>query len=182
VRKAIERVNIKETIATINQMQADGIIARYAIGGAVGATFYLEPTATLDVDIFIDFRAEPGSLLASPQPVFDYLKARGGRMEGEYIVIAGWPVQFLPPASPLIEEALTQAVEKDVAGTPARVFTAEHLAAIALQTGRAKDKARVLQFFETGALDAARFQAIVSRHGLMKAWKRFEKQFLGDAL
>src|SRR5438270_2082742 len=101
-----ERVNIKDTIATINQMQADGVIERYAIGGAVGATFYLEPVATLDVDIFIDFHPEAGNLLATPQPLFDYLKARGGRMDGEYIVIAGWPVQFLPPASPLIEEAL----------------------------------------------------------------------------
>ena len=74
-----------------------------------------------------------------------------------------------------------QAVEKDVAGMPARAFTAEHLAAIALQTGRAKDKARLLQFIETGALDAARFQAIISRHGLLEAWNRFEKQFLGDS-
>jgi len=173
-------VNIKDTIAAINQMQADGVIERYAIGGAVGATFYLEPVATLDVDIFIDFRPEAENLLASPQLILDYLKARGGKVDGEYIVIAGWPVQFLPPASPLIEEALAQAVEKDVAGTPARVFTAEHLAAIALQTGRARDKARLLQFIETGALDPARFQAILSRHGLQVAWQRFEKQFLGD--
>ena len=73
-----------------------------------------------------------------------------------------------------------QVVEKDVAGMPARVFTAEHLAAIALQTGRAKDKARLLQFIETGTLDAARFQAIISRHGLLEAWNRFKKPFLGD--
>jgi tetrahydromethanopterin S-methyltransferase subunit A len=33
---------IKEVIQTINQMQADGVMDRYAIGGAVGATFYLE--------------------------------------------------------------------------------------------------------------------------------------------
>ena len=173
-------MNIKDTIAAINQMQADGVIERYAIGGAVGATFYLEPVATLDVDFFIDFRPEAGNLLASPQSIYDYLKARGGKMDGEYLVIAGWPVQFLPPTSPLIEEALAQAVEKDAAGTPARVFTAEHLAAIALQTGRAKDKARLLQFIETAALDRARFQAILSRHGLQEAWQRFEKQFLGD--
>jgi len=173
-------VNVKNTIAAINQMQADGIIERYAIGGAVGATFYLEPVATLDVDIFITFRPEAGSLLASPHRIFDYLKTRGGSMEGEYIVIAGWPVQFLPAASPLVEEALAQAVEKDVVGTSARVCSAEHLAAIALQTGRAKDKARLLQFLETGVLDAARFQDIRSRHGLQEAWRRFEKQFLGD--
>lgn len=174
-------MQIQEVIKTINQMQADGVIERYAIGGAVGATFYLEPVATLDVDIFITFKTEGGSLLVSPQPVFDYLKARGGTMQGEYIVIAGWPVQFLPPTGPLVEEALREAVNRDVDGTPARVFTAEHLAAIALQTGRAKDKARVLEFVESGALDAPRFQSILSRYGLTDAWKRFEKQFLSDA-
>ena len=161
--------------------QVVALIERYAIGGAVGATFYLEPVATLDVDIFITFRPDSGKLIASPQPIFDYFKARGGEMEGEYIVVAGWPVQFLPAANPLTGEALAQAVEKDVVGTPARVFTAEHLAAIALQTGRAKDKARLLQFIETGALDPVQFQAILSRHGLLDAWQRFEKQFLSDA-
>jgi hypothetical protein len=173
-------MNIKETISMINKMQTDGVIQRYAIGGAVGATFYLEPVATLDVDVFVALQPEVGKLLANPQPIFDYLKARGGTMNGEYIVVAGWPVQFLPAANPLTAEALEQAVEKDVAGVPARVFTAEHLAAIALQTGRAKDKARLLQFAEAGGLDAARFQDIILRHGLTEAWKRFEKQFLDD--
>jgi hypothetical protein len=171
---------IKEVIVTINRMQADGVIERYAIGGAVGATFYLEPVATLDVDIFVAFRSEPGSLIVSPQPVFDYLKARGGTMEGEYIIIGGWPVQFLPPGTPLVKEALQESVERNVDGTSAHVFTAEHLATIALQTGRAKDKARLLQFVEAGALDPARFQAILARHNLVDAWRKFERQFLTD--
>lgn len=59
-------------------------------------------------------------------------------------------------------------------------MTAEHLAAIALQTGRAKDKARLLQFIEAGVLDAARFQAILVRHGLVADWQKFERQFLND--
>lgn len=42
---------MKKTLEEINQMQADGVISHYAIGGAVGATFYLEPAATLDVDV-----------------------------------------------------------------------------------------------------------------------------------
>jgi hypothetical protein len=62
-------VNIKSTIAVVNQMQVDGVIQRYAIGGAVGATFYLEPVATLDVDIFVTFQPEAGSLGANPQPI-----------------------------------------------------------------------------------------------------------------
>src|SRR5947209_3047515 len=132
---------IKEAIQIINRMEADAVFERYAIGGAVGATFYLEPVATLDVDIFVAFRQEPGQLLRNPQPLLDYLAARGGVLQGEYVVIAGWPVQFLPPTSPLVEEALAQSVTVEVEDTSARVFTAEHLAAIALETGRGKDKA-----------------------------------------
>lgn len=44
---------MKTTLEMVNKMQADGIIGKYAIGGAVGATFYLEPAATMDVDIFV---------------------------------------------------------------------------------------------------------------------------------
>ena len=96
----------------------------------------------------------------------------------QHIVIAGWPIQFLPAGSALVQEALAKAVEKDVEGTPARVFTAEHLAAIALETGRAKDKARVLQFIEADVIDLDRLQEILTRHGLAGAWEQFERQFL----
>jgi hypothetical protein len=171
-------VGIKEVIEILNRMQADGVIERYAIGGAVGATFYLEPIATLDVDVFVEFHAEPGSAIVSPKPIFEYLRDRGCTMEGEYIVIAGWPVQFLPAGSPLLQEALAASVEKDVDGTAARVFTPEHIAAIALDTGRAKDKARVLQFIEAGVLDLERLQEIIARHGLTGHWQQFERQFL----
>jgi len=64
------RLSIRDVIIAINQMEADGVIDRYAIGGAVGATFYLEPVATLDVDVFVAFRPAPGQLLASPKPIF----------------------------------------------------------------------------------------------------------------
>ncbi len=169
---------IKEAIQIINRMEADGVIECYAIGGAVGATFYLEPVATLDVGVFIEFRAEPGSRLVSLEPIFTYLRDRGCTMEGEHIVIAGWPVQFLPANSNLLQEALVAAVEKSVEGTSARVFTAEHIAAIALQTGRAKDKARVLQFIEANAVDLGRVREILTRHGLNGNWQQFEQQFL----
>ncbi len=173
-------MNIAHVITTINRMHADGVIERYAIGGAVGATFHIEPVSTLDVDIFVTFRHEPGSLLVSPQPIFDFLAARGCHMEGEYVLIAGWPVRFLPPTGPLVEEALADAITVPVGDTPARVFTAEHLAAIALEVGRAKDKARLLQFIESGVLDSVRFQAILTRHHLVEAWQQFARQFLTD--
>jgi hypothetical protein len=173
-------MKIEDVIRTVNQMKADGVIANYAIGGAVGATFYLEPVSTLDVDIFIELHAAPGSALLNLDPIFSYLRDRGCTLEGEHILISGWPVQFLPAADLLIEEALERALEIDVAGTAARVFTAEHIAAIALQTGRAKDKARLLQFVETGALDKTKFEKLIERHGLIDKWRQFQRQFLGN--
>ena len=162
----------------LNQMERDGVIKRYAIGGAVGATFYLEPVSTLDVDVFIAFKPQQERIIVSPAPIFDYLKGFGCKMEGEYIVISGWPVQFLPASGPLLEDALENAIEVDVEGVPARVLTAEYLAAVALQTGRAKDKARLLQFVEGNAIDRARFETIIAKHGLNAQWERFQQQFL----
>ena len=63
-------------------------------------------------------------------------------------------------------------------GEPAFVLSAEHLVAIALQTGRAKDKARILQFLEADLPDQTLLQDILQRHGLLDRWKRFEQQFL----
>jgi hypothetical protein len=171
-------VDIQEVIKTINRMQDDGVIDHYAIGGAVGATFYLEPVATLDVDIFVAFKDDPGKIIVSPELIYDYLKSKGGTIEGEYIVIAGWPVQFLPCKGSLLEESLAQAVEQDVDDLRTRVFTAEHLAAIALQTGRGRDKARLLQFIEADAIDKGKLREIVARHGLLERWEQFERQFL----
>ena len=173
-------MDIVEVIATINRMQDDGVIESYAIGGAVGATFHLEPVSTLDVDIFVNFKGSGDSLIISPQPIFDYLISCGCTVEGEYVIIGGWPVQFLPPTGPLVEEALAEAVRVMVGETSAWVFTAEHLAAIALEVGRAKDKARLLQFVEAGGLDTARFQSILERHDLLDSWKHFAELFLSD--
>jgi hypothetical protein len=171
-------MNIRDTIATINQMQADGVIGKYAIGGAVGATFYLEPSATFDIDVFVSFQNVPGSSLLSVAPIYDYLTARGHKTEKEYIIIAGWPVQFLPPNNALIEEALQQAVETRIEGVRTYVMTAEHLVAIALRTGRAKDFARILQFIEGGVLNADKLDPILLRHGLVEKWDDFGYKFL----
>ena len=64
-------------------MQIDGVIDKYAIGGAVGATFYLEPAATADVDIFVMLPMAPGSSLLSLGPIYEYLTARGCAVEEE---------------------------------------------------------------------------------------------------
>ena len=169
---------MKATLAVINQMQADGVIGRYAIGGAVGATFYLEPSATLDIDVFVSLKTGHGNSLLTLGPVYEYLAARGCQAKGEYIIIEGWQVQFLPPADALGEEALAQAIETQVDAVPAWVMTAEHLVALALQLGRPKDFTRILQFIEAGALDSDKLDRILARHGLLAKWEKFGDRFL----
>ena len=171
---------MKATLEVINQMQADGVIGKYAIGGAVGATFYLEPAATVDLDIFVTLPSAGGLLTLAP--IYAYLKARGGVEQDEYIVLDGWPVQFLPPSNALELEGVEKAVPIVVEGAHTRTMTAEHLTAIALQTGRAKDHNRVLQFVEQGAIDKKKLHSILERHGLAAKWKQFEHKYLAGNL
>lgn len=168
-------MDLKETFATINRMEAAGTLDRWAVGGATGATFFLEPLVTEDVDIFVHLKPAPGQFLISLEPIYQFLRAEGARQIGEYLVIGGWPVQFLPLTTPLVEEALEQAIETDAEGVRIRVFTAEYLVAIALETGRAKDKARIQLFLESGILDLDRLVEILARHGLTARWRKIEQ-------
>jgi hypothetical protein len=166
---------VKATLELINQMQADGVIGKYAIGGAVGATFYLEPAATVDLDIFVTLPGAGGLLTLTP--ICAYLKARGGVEQDEYIVLDGWPVQFLPPSNDLELEAVENSVPIVLQTVKTWVMSAEYLVAIALRTGRAKDYNRVLQFIEQDAVDKSRLQNILERHGLAAKWKQFERKY-----
>ncbi len=58
-------MEIQNALRTIHQMHADDVLGRYVIGGAVGATFYLEPVSTLDVDIFAELPTSSGSALVA---------------------------------------------------------------------------------------------------------------------
>lgn len=172
--------DIIAVIRMLNEMQRDGVIERYAIGGAVAATFYLEPAETMDVDVFVPVSTPPGSLIITLAPLLDYLARRGCETKGESVMIGGWPVQFLPTSPGLLDEALQSAQEFDVEGNSTRVFSPLHLAAIALQTGRAKDKLRVLQFREAGHLHGEQFEDLLARHHLLDRWRLLEQQFPAD--
>jgi hypothetical protein len=167
---------MKQTLAVIETLHREGVIGPYAIGGAVGAAFYLEPVATLDVDIFVLF--EPAPLILTLTPIYEACARLGHQAEGDAIHIEGWPVQFLPATQPLVAEAVHEAVVRESDGMITRVMRAEHLMAIALQTGRAKDHARLVMFLEAGIAGMARFHEILARHSLVETWAKFEHRFL----
>jgi hypothetical protein len=169
---------MKATLEVINQMQADGIIGKYAIGGAVGATFYLAPAATVDLDIFVMLPGADSALLVTLSPIYECLKTLGGKVVDEYIEIGDWPVQFLPPSNDLEIEAVTEAASTKVEGVTTWVMSAEHLVAIALNTGRPKDHNRILQFLDQNAVDRKKLQDVIERHKLSAKWNHFERRFL----
>jgi hypothetical protein len=57
-------------------------------------------------------------------------------------------------------------------------MTAEHLVAVALRLGRAKDFARILQFIEAGVLETDTLKQILGRHELLEQWAKFNDRFL----
>jgi hypothetical protein len=99
--------DIEKTIAVINQMNADGVIENYALGGATAVIFYTEPIATEDVYIFVHVGDTERGFMQF-QPLFDYLKNPGYEIKGEHVYIEGFPVQFLPIAIDLIDEAVNR--------------------------------------------------------------------------
>ena len=152
---------MKETFAVINQMVVDGVIEDYAVAGAIGAMFYVEPFSTEYLDVFVL-----------------YLKARGyTEIRKEGIVVEGWPVQFMPVANPLEREAYLNAQNLDYDGLMVRVVLPEHLVAIMLKVGRLKDLARVEMFLTQKEVDLDGLENVVRRHGLSVKWAEFKNRY-----
>jgi hypothetical protein len=89
----------------------------------------------------------------------------------------GGRVQFLVPKDDLERNAVEEANSTELDGVPTRVMSAEHLAAIALRTGRAKDHARLVQLLEERAVDRKKLQIIIERYGLSSQAEQFERRF-----
>jgi hypothetical protein len=162
---------MKQIFAVLNQMVRDGALENYAVAGAIGAMFYIEPFSTEDIDVFV---STPENRIIIELPGLEYLKSLGyTEFRNEGIVIEGWPVQFMPVANPLEREAYLNAQEKDVEGTSVRVVLPEHLVAIMLKVGRLKDLARVEMFLTQKEVDVDALEDILERHGLMDRWNQF---------
>ncbi len=161
---------MEKTLQVLNDLARSGVLSRYAIGGAMGATFYVEPVLTFDLDIFVILPQTVSGLLTL-KPLYEGLRARGYTEEGECVNIEGVPVQFLPAHNDLLVEAMTEAREVLYEQTPTRVLRAEHLTAIALQTGRDKDRERVRLLREQAELDRNYLANVLNRHSLEGKWK-----------
>lgn len=163
-----------KALKVINEIALQGIIKTYAIGGGIAATYYIEPLLTYDLDIFFIPIKEGLDLLS---PIYDYCSERGFGTKDEAILIEGFPVQFIPAYNDLVHEAVENASTLKYRDVEARVVTAEYLAAIALQTGRAKDRERVIRLLDEADIDRTVLSRILDSFGLTDRLTKLERQF-----
>ncbi len=163
---------MEKTLQVLNTLEREGIVRRYAIGGAMAATFYAEPVLTFDLDIFVLLPQATGALLTLA-PLYEDLRRRGYTEEGECVLIEGVSVQFLPAYNALLEEALAEARETLYEQTLTRVLRAEHLVAIAVHTGREKDRQRVHLLMEQAQMDPEYLAGVLARHSLEAKWRHW---------
>lgn len=44
---------LADAFRVLNELESEGVIATYAIGGAMAMLFWAEPTVTFDLDVFV---------------------------------------------------------------------------------------------------------------------------------
>ena len=166
---------MKEVFAVLNEMVRDGALENYAVAGAIGAMFYVEPFSTGDVDVLV-MTSEDRIVIELPG--IDYLRARGyTEFRNEGIVIEDWPVQFLPATTDLEREAYLNAEVSNLDDVPVRVALAEHLVAMMLKVGRPKDIARIEMFLSQDGVKIDKLKDVIERHGLTEKWAEYKRKF-----
>jgi len=160
-------MSFREAIVAVGQLREDGVIAEYAVGGAMAMVFWAEPVATYDLDVFVLLPAASGPLV-SLAPLYQWATRQGYAVQDEHIVMEGVPVQVIPAHNDLAEEAVREAVTLEMEGTPVRVIRPEHLIALYLEPSARTRKRleRVATLLEGGVVDRPRLDAIVNRYGL----------------
>lgn len=167
---------MQDTLKILLQLRAEGTIGRFAIGGAIAASFYIEAVATEDLDVFA-FLQPTGSGLLTLTPLYERLRQLGGVVKNEHVVLHGWPVQILPAYNPLIEAAVSSAAEQTFHDVKVPVVSAEFLCAIALQTGRAKDYQRVNALLEAGCVKTGALEKLVQDYALGERWNQYVRRY-----
>lgn len=170
---------MERTLGVLNDLVRDKVIEKYAIGGAVGAIFWVEPFDTIDLDVFV--LLPPTVHPLDPlRDVITYVTGRGYGFDGEFLSIEGVPVQFLPAddSTGLRRAALDKAVEHRYLGAvPTWVISAEYLIALALDTHRSKDYERVFKLMSETTVDRALVASLIAGHGLQPYWDVFLRRY-----
>lgn len=169
------RLKLVDVASVLSDMRRQGVIGRYAVGGASAVAFYTEPIATKDLDIFFLFEPPQDNLILSLEPIYEYCRAKGYKFDHEFINIEGWPVQFVESGhDPLWSDALKNSLTFSFDGESLDVLPPEHLAVMWATVARPKDILKVYHFAEAKVLDPGKLSEILNQFDLKPVWKKIE--------
>jgi hypothetical protein len=156
-------IPLADILRAANDLVSTGVVKDYALGGALAAIHYVEPFTTYDADIF--FIPATEDLTGGIPQIYEALRAKGWKVEGDHLLLRNFPVQFLA-AHGLTEEAVKEALPLKYEGVATKLFRPEHIIAIAASVGRLKDLARIEQVMEQADIDKNLLETILKRHKL----------------
>jgi hypothetical protein len=157
---------LADVFRELNGLKEKGTVHDYALGGATAMLFYAEPSRTYDVDVFVLLAPAGDSPIVFLTAIYEWAASRGFPHEAEHILVYGVPIQFLPAHNALAEESVATARTLDYDGVPVRVIGPEHLAALAFQAGGSRRRERAWQLLESGTVDRATLQALLTTHAI----------------
>jgi hypothetical protein len=163
--------SLADVFGTLNEMQSDGVISDYAIGGAMAALFYVEVTRTYDIDVFALIPAQHG-LIVDMTDLYAWARKRGFEARAEHLLIHSVPVQFLSANDGLEREAVAQAQQFDYQGVAVRVMRPEYLVALFTRAGGPGRRERALLLLRAGVVDEDELNAILARYNLSDKWRQ----------
>lgn len=175
--------NFEKVIAVLDNMHNANIIEKFAIGGAFAATLHNEPISTIDLDIFFLFKEKSNSLILSLDKIYQYATENDFSFDHEFINIHGWLVQFVEAShSDLWKEAIENADIVKIGKSEVSVIGCDHLVAMWLFAGRAKDYQKIAIFWEAELLDEKKLIDILEKHSLISKWNKEKWRFINEGL
>jgi len=171
---------MKKTLEKINSLVELGIIRNYAIGGAMGQFYYIEPSATYDLDVMLHLNRIENDL--DPlREIYNWARKNNHEESNEHIIIDGIPVQFLLAYNELVSEAVDNANKITMFTVETYVMKQEYLMAIMLQTHRNKDLIRLVKFIEESDYDKSLLENIIKKYKLTEDYNSFKEKFINNA-
>jgi predicted nucleotidyltransferase len=141
-------MNILKVIHILDKLKTENKLKSYAIFGAVGASYYMEPVYTNDVDIIVFSESDSDYII-----IWNELKKYAQKIETFGFRIDNTEVQIFPSTiSSLFQDSLKTAKNIKVDGTFVRVVDKEHLILLFLSAGRQRDKFKASILLETADL------------------------------
>jgi hypothetical protein len=169
---------VENVIRTLDDMVRDGVIEDYVIGGATALMYFSIPNfVTEDIDVFVYLKTRPGSTIIDVSPIYNYLISRkGARVQGDYIFVDGFPIQFLIPYDDVSREAFAHAIRVTPEQMSFKIFDLEHSMTIMIQLGKEKYAERLRVLIRHRLFDEAKLNFLLEKFSLTSKWLALKRR------